>query len=91
MVYPKKILVIRFSSIGDIVLTTSFLSTIKTQFPESEVHFMTLDRFSSMLENQPNIDRVLELNSKSGYKDLSELNNFIKNQSMIKYLICIVQ
>ena len=49
MVYPKKILIIRFSSIGDIVLTTSFLSTIKIQYPESEVHFMTLDSFSSML------------------------------------------
>ena len=84
MVYPKKILIIRFSSIGDIVLTTSFLSTIKTQFPESEVHFMTLDRFSSMLEHQPHIDRVLELNSKSGYKDLSELNNFIKKSKYDK-------
>ena len=52
MVHPKKILIIRFSSIGDIVLTTSFLSTLKTQFPGSEVHFMTLDSFSSMLENQ---------------------------------------
>ena len=39
---------------------------------------MTLDRFSSILENQLYIDRILELNSKSGYKDLSELNNFIK-------------
>ncbi len=84
MVYPKKILIIRFSSIGDIVLTTSFLSTIKTQFPESEVHFMTLDRFSSMLEHQPHIDRVLELNSKSGYKDLYELNNFIKKSKYDK-------
>lgn len=84
MVYSKKILIIRFSSIGDIVLTTSFLSTIKTQFPESEVHFMILDRFSSILENQPHIDRVLELNSKSGYKDLSELNNFIKKSKYDK-------
>tara|TARA_A100001011_G_scaffold104694_1_gene110855 strand:+ start:7202 stop:8209 length:1008 start_codon:yes stop_codon:yes gene_type:complete len=84
MVYPKKILIIRFSSIGDIVLTTSFLSTIKTQFPDSEVHFMTLDSFSSMLENQPHIDRVLEVNSKSGYKDLSELNNFIKKSKYDK-------
>ena len=84
MVNPKKILIIRFSSIGDIVLTTSFLSTIKTKFPGSEVHFMTLDSFSSMLENQPHIDRVLEVNSKSGYKDLSELNDFIKKSKYDK-------
>ena len=84
MAHPKKILIIRFSSIGDIVLNTSFISTIKTQFPESEVHFMTLDSFSSMLENQPHIDRVLELNSKSRYKDLSELNIFIKKSKYDK-------
>ena len=81
MFFPKKILIIRFSSIGDIVLSTSFLSTIKALFPKSEVHFLTLDRFSSILENQPNVDRLIVLNSKSGYKDLLGLNNIIKKSN----------
>ena len=84
MSFSKKILIIRFSSIGDIVLSTSFLSTIKAQFPNSEVHFLTLDRFSSILENQPNVDRLIVLNSKSGYKDLLGLNNIIKKSNYDK-------
>ena len=84
MSFPKKILIIRFSSIGDIVLSTSFLSTIKALFPKSEVHFLTLDRFSSILENQPNVDRLIVLNSKSGYKDLLGLNNIIKKSNYDK-------
>ena len=45
---------------------------------------MTLDRFSSILENQPNIDRLIVLNSKSGYKDLLGLNNIIKKSNYYK-------
>ena len=84
MSFSKKILIIRFSSIGDIVLSTSFLSTIKVLFPKSEVHFLTLDRFSSILENQLNIDRLIVLNSKSGYKDLLGLSNIIKKSNYDK-------
>ena len=81
MVFSGKILVIRFSSIGDIVLTTSFLTTLKKTFPKFEIHYLTLDRFSSILEFQPDIDRVIELNSSSQLKDLLELNKLIKSSN----------
>ncbi|HRR24048.1 MAG TPA: glycosyl transferase, partial [Bacteroidia bacterium] len=35
----SRVLVIRFSSIGDIVLTTPVLRCIKKQLPNTEVHF----------------------------------------------------
>jgi heptosyltransferase-2 len=73
-----KILVIRFSSIGDIVLTTSFLATLKKTFPNFEIHYLTLDKFSSILEFQPEIESVIELNSNSNLNDLLELNKHIK-------------
>ena len=38
---PKKVLVIRFSSIGDIVLTTPVVRALKTQLDDGEVHFCT--------------------------------------------------
>jgi lipopolysaccharide heptosyltransferase II len=76
-----KILVIRFSSIGDIVLTTSFIATLKKTFPNFEIHYLTLDKFSSILEFHPKIDRVIELNSNSSLKDLLELNKFIKSSN----------
>jgi len=79
-----KILVIRFSSIGDIVLTTSFLKSIKTKYDNPEIHFLTLEKFSSILEMQPDIDRIIELNSAIGIKGLIELNGYVKSSQYDK-------
>ena len=56
-----KILVLRFSSIGDIVLTTPVLRCIKKQFPGSELHFASRQKFEGLLEPNPHVDRVHSL------------------------------
>lgn len=57
----KKILLIRFSSIGDIVLTTPIVRCIKQQLPEVELHVLTKSSFRSIYAANPNIDKVFEL------------------------------
>ena len=52
-----KILVIRFSSIGDVVLTTPVVRCLKKQL-NAEVHFLTKKTYYSMLSNNPYIDKV---------------------------------
>ena len=53
-----KFLIIRFSSIGDIVLTTPVIRCLKKQVPDAEVHFLVKDAFRSVVEHNPYIDRV---------------------------------
>ncbi len=54
-----KILVIRFSSIGDIVLTTPVIRVLKTQLEGNvEVHFLTKQKFAGLLEANPYVDRI---------------------------------
>jgi len=53
-----KILVIRFSSIGDIVLTTPVLRCIKKQKPETQIHYITKDKYKTLLEHSPYIDNI---------------------------------
>lgn len=53
-----KYLVIRFSSIGDIVLTSPVVRMLKKQVPNAEVHFLTKKNFESVVRNNPNIDKV---------------------------------
>jgi ADP-heptose:LPS heptosyltransferase len=53
-----KFLIIRFSSIGDIVLTTPVIRCLKKQVPEAEVHFLTKDAFRSVVEHNPYIDKL---------------------------------
>ena len=53
-----KFLIIRFSSIGDIVLTTPVVRCLKKHFPDSEMHFLTKQSFGTIVENNPYIDKV---------------------------------
>lgn len=54
----SKFLIIRFSSIGDIVLTTPVVRCLKRQVPGAEVHFLTKPAYRKILENNPYIDRL---------------------------------
>ncbi|HEX7906428.1 MAG TPA: glycosyltransferase family 9 protein [Chitinophagaceae bacterium] len=53
-----KFLVIRFSSIGDIVLTTPVIRCLKKQVPDAQIHFLTKDAFRSVVEHNPYIDKL---------------------------------
>ncbi|MBC7949724.1 MAG: glycosyltransferase family 9 protein [Chitinophagaceae bacterium] len=53
-----KFLIIRFSSIGDIVLTTPVIRCLKKQVPDAEVHFLVKDAFRSVVEHNPYIDKL---------------------------------
>ena len=53
-----KFLVVRFSSIGDIVLTTPVVRHLKQQVEDAEVHFLTKAGYASLLEANPYIDRI---------------------------------
>src|ERR1017187_5803094 len=54
----NKILVIRFSSIGDIVLTTPVVRCLKAQLPFSEIHYLTKEEFHPLLVANPYIDKI---------------------------------
>jgi ADP-heptose:LPS heptosyltransferase len=59
-----KILVIRFSSIGDIVLTTPVVRCLKQQL-SAEVHFLTKRNFEKIVSSNPHIDRVFSIEKKT--------------------------
>jgi ADP-heptose:LPS heptosyltransferase len=53
-----KFLLIRFSSIGDIVLTTPVIRCLKKQVPDAEVHFLVKNSFRAVVEHNPYIDKL---------------------------------
>ena len=55
-----KILVVRFSSIGDIVLTTPLVRMLKKQL-NAQVHYLTKSSYVSLLKNNPYIDSVYQI------------------------------
>lgn len=58
MALKVKFLVVRFSSIGDIVLTTPVIRHLKKQVEGAEVHYLTKDTFASILRANPYVDRI---------------------------------
>lgn len=55
-----KILVVRFSSIGDIVLTSPVVRCLKQQL-HAELHFVTKNSFKSIIEHNPYIDKIYSI------------------------------
>lgn len=53
-----KLLLIRFSSIGDIVLTTPVLRCIRRQYPDAEIHFLVKQSFRPVIAYNPYIDVI---------------------------------
>ncbi|NOT94590.1 glycosyltransferase family 9 protein [Ferruginibacter sp.] len=53
-----KILIIRFSSIGDIVLTTPVVRCLRKQLPDAEIHFLTKQSYRSIVASNPYIDKI---------------------------------
>ncbi len=68
-----KLLVLRFSSIGDIVLTSPVLRGLKQQVPGVEVHFATKPIFADLVRYNPHVDRVHVLD-----KDIRDLVRRLK-------------
>jgi ADP-heptose:LPS heptosyltransferase len=59
----KKILFVRFSSIGDIVLTTPVIRCTKLQLGE-EIHFLTKENFKGIVASNPHVSKVITIKSK---------------------------
>jgi len=87
-----KILIVRFSSIGDIVLTSSVVRCVKQQLPNSEIHFLTKQAFRSVVEHNPNIDKVITIQSsikeitselkEENYDQIVDLHNNLRTRSL---------
>jgi len=71
-----KILIIRFSSIGDIVLTTPIIRCVKEQIKGVHVHYITKKQFSAILESNPFIDKVYSIE-----KNISEVSSKLKKEN----------
>lgn len=57
-IVPMKFLILRFSSIGDIVLTTPVVRCLRKKYPDAEIHYATKHAFRSIVKYNPYINKV---------------------------------
>ncbi len=93
----KKVLIIRFSSIGDIVLTSPVVRILKQEHPEMDVHFLTKSSFKDTLIHNPHIAKLhlLDENNKAALREelrtekfdyIIDLQKNNKSKKIINYL-----
>lgn len=77
MNHPK-ILVIRLSSIGDILLTSPFIRQTRITFPKAQIDFIVKKNFAELVKFNPHIDRIFELDTAKKNSSLALLRQKIK-------------
>lgn len=71
----KKILIIRFSSFGDIVLTYPLITQLRKKFPNTQIDYLTREKFIPLLKMHKCIDNIIEYRNERLFK----LRNKIRN------------
>lgn len=77
----KKILIIRFSSIGDILLTTPFVKQTRTAFPKAHITYLVKKEFSDLIKYNPNVTDIISFDSALGYKGLKNLSRRLASEN----------
>lgn len=79
-----KILLIRFSSFGDVTQSLSLPAKIKDKFPQAQIHFITRKEFKGIIEPHPFIEKVWLLDRKLGIKGLFDLGLKLRQENYLK-------
>ena len=82
MISRSRILIIRFSSLGDIILLTPLFREVKRCFPNAEIDFLTSTTFAGVCANNPHISKTIAIDRKNSQ---SELEHFIRHHNPADY------
>jgi lipopolysaccharide heptosyltransferase II len=66
----KSILIIRLSSLGDIILTSLTVRNLRNRFPNARIDFLTYKEFSQTLDSNPYLNNVYTLNRNISLKNI---------------------
>jgi len=72
--------VVRFSSLGDIILLTPLFREIKKLFPDSKLDFLTSTTFADVCQNNNNINEIIELDRQKGADAFSKIKEACRSK-----------
>lgn len=77
----KKILVIRFSSLGDVMLTLPLITALRNEFPKANIDYLTKEKYAEVLKFNPNLNSIIEADDYLDFKGLKQLKTQLKQSS----------
>ena len=76
----RNILIVRFSSIGDIVLTTPLVRAVRRRFPDARIDFVTKREFAELTQTNPHITTVYPYDARTGIRGIFALARQLRTQ-----------
>ena len=80
MFIPQKLLVIRLSSIGDVLLTTPLIRVLKKKFPSCRIDFVIKKQFQDIIAYHPSLTKIYTFDKKEGRQTLKKIKAQLKEQ-----------
>ena len=74
----KNILLIRLSSLGDIVLTSPAIRAVRQHFPQARISMLVAEQSADLLTENPHLDEVIPFDRKAKGKDTGEMRRVIR-------------
>ena len=81
----RNILVVRLSSLGDVILTTPLIRILKNQYPEAKIDFLAAKPFDEIYINNPNVNRILAYDKLKTLKEITYWKNSLLNNEIKHY------
>jgi heptosyltransferase I len=76
MTPPRKILVLKLSSLGDILHTFPAFHALRSTFPESRIDWLVEDRLSFLLSAVEGIDRIIPIDTRALRREPARLGSW---------------
>lgn len=76
----KKILIIRFSSLGDIIMATALPRVLRAKYPDAQIDMVVRDDFFELIKNNPHINNKISFPKKDGLKGLIKFTKKIREE-----------
>src|SRR5665213_1330013 len=76
-----KVLIIRFSSFGDVLQTLSVAGRITEVYPQAKIHWVTRDEFVPLISTHPQIRKVWSLPKGAGFKEIWNLGGQLQAEN----------
>lgn len=77
----NRTLIIRFSSVGDIVLSSLLVRAFRTRFPETQIDFAVKQEYADLVRFNPNITSVREFPRMGTFEDLIHLRKDVQRRN----------
>lgn len=78
---PNKILVIRLSSIGDVILTNPVITQLRKKYPDAKIDFLVRMENADMIRFHPELSEIYKLDKSKGSSEIRRLREILQQRN----------